>query len=505
MTADLRTLLHATAPAEVAEVDYEALARRGTRRRIAQRVAAGGTAALVLLAGASALLAGIGGDEPTILDRPQDGVLGTWEPLPDAPLTPRWSPVVVARDERVLVIGGQSLAPEGTEVAGSTFGDLVRLDGAVFDAEREAWTPVPAPPMPPVSWPAVAFDGERIALLGGETLTAVEGGGVHAGHLGLESGRAWQAAVWQEDSGWRTLPLPEGLAPRDPQLLTWSGDRLVVFGGSDDTTPFVDGAVWTEAGGWSSIPGAPLAPRTDGAVAVVGDHLVVWGGLRSRDRGDGTEDVQLFDDGAVFDLEVGTWSALPAGPLTPRWLGNQLGSWDVNVRVDGERILIAGGAAEGSDLPLDGAWLDLASMTWTPITPAPDAARYVTSLEGGTVAAADDQGAATLWRYDELDDAWDRFDSELPGGSLELAGVTSSGLLVHSIGHDGQWQDSPRLGVARSGERMVDERAPVTPRWKAAIAPLPDGALVWGGMTVDADGEAVVADQAADGVRLRLP
>jgi hypothetical protein len=508
VTADLRTLLHATAPDQVAEVDYEALARRGARRRITQRVVAGGAAALVLLAGVTAVVAGLDADDPAILDRPQGGVLGTWEPLPESPLSPRWEPIVVARDERVLVFRGTSFAPSGTEVGDSTFSELERQDGAIYDAGTDTWIAVPAPPTPPVAWPAVAFDGQRVAVLGGRTMTPVDGGGVYADHLGLYGERTWSAAMWEERSGWRALPFPEGFTTREPQLFTFSDGRLVVFGGAGDDQPYVDGAVWTEASGWSAIPPAPLEPRSGSAVAVVGDRLVVWGGhvVEVDDASDGLdEDETLFDDGAVYDLVTGAWAPLPPSPLAPRWLGTELGSWDANVRVDGERLLIAGGAAEGSDLPLDGAWLDLASATWGPITSAPDAARFVTQRPGGTAAVDDGGEVGVVWWYDETDDTWQRFDTDLPSGYLDVVELTAARLLVHSMGHDGQWQDSPRLAVPAASGRLVDERAPLAPRWKAAVAPLPDGALVWGGLLMRADGEAVQADQAADGVRLRLP
>jgi hypothetical protein len=500
VSADLGTLLRDTTPGVVDDLDVDRLLRRGVRRRWTKRV--GAAAALLAVVGTGSLIV-LGPDTidrlPVIGEAPQPAV-GEWHPLPAAPMSPREVATIATDGPSIAIFGGET--GEMAEVDGTMYSPVRAWDGAVYDALTDRWTAVPSPPLPPRDGANVELAGDQLVVVGGRGLTTVPGGGVSVdgGTLTLETARFDLAR-----RKWEPIGAPD-IAPRTPEVVTWDGDRLVIWGGDpQERPPLVDGATWTEEGGWTTIEAAPLAPRLGAAVAVVDDHLFVWGGYQPLD--DTGDDVELFADGALLDLGTMTWEAVPNAPLAARWIGHDGWPHRENVRVDGDRVLIVGGTRRGAELFRDGAWFDLGDRTWTPITPAPSDARFATARRGGVLAVDDDVSEAdpyvTLWRYDEALDRWDRTSTRLRT-SLEIHDLAPARIVVSAHGDDGRWQDSPRIGVWEAdSDRLVHTRPPLSPRWRTAIAPLPDGLLVWGGLNAEPVGdEGVDSRPAGDGARL---
>jgi hypothetical protein len=157
----------------------------------------------------------------------------------------------------------------------------------------------------------------------------------------------------------RTRPLPPSpLAARaEAAAAPLSDDAVAVWGGIGPTgRPLGDGAILRlDPLAWEPIPPAPILPRADPGVAAAAGTLVVWGG-KGR------------NDGAAYDAAPGSWSELPPTPLEPR----------VNHVLHAvEGSLLVWGGDDGSPAPpgphayVDGAALDLASATWSPVAPFP--------------------------------------------------------------------------------------------------------------------------------------
>lgn len=506
MSAELRTLLRDTEPATVADLDVDRVVRRGTRRRRAKRSGAAFAVAALLSVGSVAVLDGGPTDriEVAPLDETVEPVPAeAWTPLPPAPMGPRVGATVATAGDLVAFIGGET--DEQVTVGDTVHGSYWANDGAIYDAASEGWRIVPPAPLPIRSHGNVVLGERHLFLVGGVLLDPVPGGGVPASRSETTLDTVRFDLV---TSTWRRLDAPD-VAPRIPDVVSWDGERLVVWGGSswdEEATAYLDGATWTETDGWSTIPAAPLEPRSGTASAVVGDRIVVWGGTRAQDD---TRPEDLFADGAVYDLTEGTWTMLPDGPLSARWIGHDELPHRANVRIDGDRVLIAGGATTGTGQRLDGAWLDLRTGTWTAISPAPDAARFVTAHAGGLLAVDDEvtdtDPYVTLWRYDEDRDTWDRTDTRLRT-DLRVHAVSDERIVVSSTGDDGRWQDSPRLGIWEAGEPHLRHASPpLSGRMHASVSPLPDGALVWGGRLVEPVGdEGVESRPGQDGARLDL-
>ncbi|WP_052668301.1 hypothetical protein [Nitriliruptor alkaliphilus] len=513
MSADLRTLLLDTTPEEVPSLDVDLLVRRGARRRRAKRV---GAAAAVLAALAVGSVTVLGpategrlpviGQDPGPSEIPQEA----WRPLPEALMGPRERATIATDGDRVVFYGGES--DEQVEVDGTTWSSLTLTDGAIYDTGTDTWQGVPTGPLPARTGAHVELAGDQLVVVGGRELRAVAGaGGVPSEDqaLTLESSRFdLRTGVWHP------MGAPD-IAPRTPDLVVWDGERLVLWGGTDEVGfGRVDGATWTEDDGWTTIPSAPLDERFGAAVAVVEDRLVVWGGTVARSPGQGgepgSEDRGWAGDGAIYDLSTGSWEVMPDGPLSARWLGHDEWPHRENVRVDGDRILIVGGLTVGDVQERTGAWFDLDTGTWTPITPAPDQARYVTARRGGVIAVDDGpidgppppDPYVTLWRYDEAADRWDRTATRLR--DVEVHELSPERLVVSSIGDDGRWLDSPRIGIWQAGApALVHTRPPLSGRERAMVATTPDAVLVVGGREIEAIGrEAVQSRPVNDGARL---
>lgn len=110
-------------------------------------------------------------------------------------------------------------------------------------------------------------------------------------------------------------------------------------------------------GAWTSLnaTGAP-SPRQDPTCQLVGNQLIVWGGLDVATQ-------TLLATGALFDLSNGSWSAISAtGAPTRRFQASAL-AWQ-------DQFVIFGGRAHASieDAYADGgAIYDPATDSWTPL------------------------------------------------------------------------------------------------------------------------------------------
>jgi len=229
-------------------------------------------AALIAVFAAAAVVAGV------LLPRGENGgggnVITTPSPQPVRTLTPGiWQPAtdlgVALESPGVAVLGGAlwvigGLSPD----KGRPALDTVR----VYDPARRTWRDGPTLPIP-LDHAAVASDGSRIYVVGGQT--------------GTEGGKRVSAETYQldspDDSTWARVTSARLPQPRAAGALAWDGRRLVFAGGFTlpDKAPHAD--VWAlEDGQWRSI--GRLSQAREHMAAASADSGEVWfvGGYDQR-------------------------------------------------------------------------------------------------------------------------------------------------------------------------------------------------------------------------------
>ncbi|MGU3501997.1 Kelch repeat-containing protein [Mycobacterium sp. C31M] len=198
------------------------------------------------------------------------------------------------------------------------------------------------------------------------------------------------------------LPVPVQHA----MSVTWQGNPVVLGGwrAEGSNTKVATDQVWRVINGrWVALP--PLAqPRAAGAAAVVGDRLVVTGGVDADGR--------MLETTEVFD---GTAWSLGEDLPTPRQL--------LGAASDGKRIYTVGGNDGNADLATVEAY-DPAADSWAtlPAMPQPRSDLGVAMADARLVAAGGVSGGQTLKTVAVLDIATSSW-SELPEMSTPRHGM----------------------------------------------------------------------------------
>jgi len=173
---------------------------------------------------------------------------------------------------------------------------------------------------------------------------------------------------------WQPIPAAPTTGRVDSTIV-WSGSQVLVWGGRTLTQQFdevlpADGAGFDpETGTWTAIPAAPMAGRVGGVVAWGQDALYVWGGT-------GTEGA--LGDGARWNPAQGHWELLPQAPIDG---GPAVGAW-----LRGRLVVVTDTGA---------AAFDPSTLAWTMIAPAPvrPGWRVGALVDGGLVVVAFGDGA----------------------------------------------------------------------------------------------------------------
>ena len=304
MSDDIRALLEATTPTQLAEVDYGELPRRGRRRRRAKRVGSGVAvaSAAVVVAAVTTGLPGSGTGSVEVAQRPPedpvhtltaDGDLddvGAWSQLTTLPSGARVGAFADALpDGRVLVYGGRD---DGIG------GGLTRTDGLLIDPETSEVTPFPDPPLATGSYATADLAGDRLLVFGGAREQAA-------------------GAVYDVSAGeWTAIPAPTTSVGM--QVLGWNGEVLIT-GHTQQGPPAEQTIAPTETPPdppqqpvalhrWSYSEGqwAPAAPTplvggfVDAArYAFDGSRLAVWIHATSTDRQAG--------QAAIYNVDTDQW------------------------------------------------------------------------------------------------------------------------------------------------------------------------------------------------------
>jgi len=207
--------------------------------------------------------------------------------------------------------GAQMLVWGG--VNSSTFG---LADGSVYDPAADTWTPLPGAGSPSRRQGHTAvWDGTRMLVWGGSYRSLINSPLEYLG-----SGAAYDPGTGL----WSALATTGAPAPRDRHTTIWTGDRMLVWGGSNGPPLNTGGSYNPVTNTWTATPtaGAP-SHRADHTAVWSEDRMLVWGG-------------GIFDTGGFYDPVLAEWTAMPVE-------GAPLGRASHSAVFDGTAMLVFGG------------------------------------------------------------------------------------------------------------------------------------------------------------------
>jgi N-acetylneuraminic acid mutarotase len=200
---------------------------------------------------------------------------------------------------------------------------------------------------------------------------------------------------------------------------------MIIFGGTNGSTDFGDGAVFDLTHStWSalSLLGSPLSPRSlmHAFFDVPSQEVQFYGGINSNGS---------LSDGARFKLSDSSWTPLTSGPLSAR-----TGSASTS---SGSKLWIWGGV-DSSSLA-DGAIYDASSASWSQINSnqAPSARSMSMAVEASSQiilwGGRDDQGplqSGGIYTFDN--DSWSSMlqDSHTPSARYRHEGVWTGSTMI---------------------------------------------------------------------------
>lgn len=334
---------------------------------------------------------------------------GSWEQLPDAPLSSRENAVAVAIGDRALVVGGSdaSPCPPGADCVIPEEPSLT--DGAVYDSGTGQWQGIADAPVP-IEWAQTAVIGSSAYLWVPDTGRPV-------------SSQAFLRYDMDADE-WTELPLPPNGEDDYCCTIAAAGDRIVAYPGSDELGETADHLFDPATGEWSELPADPLSQTFDRVMVWSGTELILFAHELVPQPGSDGPSLSLV---AALDLGTGDWRELPDT--------GSLGGG--GVLVEGRIVDPRLGWADGGDVnnwgreyPYGGI-LDPDSGEWSELPNAPDG-----QDEFSAGLYTDDQAyylADRGWVLDLEAGEWDRIGVR-PGSSDDPDGPVTQGVSIAAVG-----------------------------------------------------------------------
>jgi hypothetical protein len=306
------------------------------------------------------------------------------------------------------------------------------------------WEELPPAPIDSRLNHTATWTGDRMIVWGGGTADQV-----------LADGAAWDPGAEE----WRAIP-EAPIEPRWAHEAFWTGEELLVWGGTAGPDHlaecYTDGALYDPvAGEWREVPPAPGGPRCGAAAAWTGEDLLVWGG---HDAVGPPRPGDLRDDGVAFSPETGEWRQLPAAPIAARH--GMVSAWT------GEELVVWGGTGAAGEQFADGAAFAPAADEWRAIADAPLQPRGGASgawLDGELIVFGGrdldvEEGARDLAdaaAYNPDADAW-RELPDLPAAQAD-ARTAWTGDVLYVVGDD---EAEPFVAYVAAEESWLPRPAP---------------------------------------------
>ncbi|MCR4318470.1 MAG: hypothetical protein NUW37_19175 [Planctomycetes bacterium] len=255
---------------------------------------------------------------------------------------------------------------------------------------------------------------------------------------------------------WRRLSSEGAPDGRGAFSAFWTGDKLIVWGGTSDGRTFPqNGGIYDPKEDKWTIMSDENAPegRFFHSAAWTGSKLVIWGG---GGRG-GPADVK--SDGAAYDLETDTWTKISEQDApSARFMANSV--WT------GTEMIVWGGIGEKEKPLSDGRAYDPETDSWSYISSLGNPggrAGYVAIFENdrmlvfGGFEDLEEQALSTGGFYDPAEDAWEGMsDENSPGGAMYQTVVSTGSEIIVFGGVRGQRErdatDSGGIYNLESGE-----------------------------------------------------
>jgi N-acetylneuraminic acid mutarotase len=177
------------------------------------------------------------------------------------------------------------------------------LDGAFvntggrYNPANNTWTATATANAPAVrSGVPSIWTGTEMLVWGGV-------GGSIISQFALSTGGRYNPAA----NTWAALPALNAPNPRTGHRAVWTGDEMLIWGGTDLTTNLNTGGRYNRAANsWSAIATNNVpSPRIEHTVVWDGTRMIVWGGAAGEN---------FLRDGGIYN------------PLTDGWLPTQLGT-----------------------------------------------------------------------------------------------------------------------------------------------------------------------------------
>lgn len=269
----------------------------------------------------------------------------------------------------------------------------VAADGAAYDPVARSWRMLPPAPLAPRSDAAAVWTGDAMVVWGGSD----------ADGLPLPDGAAYHPA----EDAWELLPAAP--IPQSFPELIWTGRQLVLL----EAAPLSGLAYDPSARAWTTIPAAPFDGAYELAAAWIGDRLVA---LASRKD----------DRSAVlasWDPASGAWSPPEQAGIAKGWFLGPI--WD------GRRILFVNPGVELLDGGPTSALFDPATRAWTTVNPLPEGvvAGYPRVWTGDEVVFVG-MGADDAAAYDPDANAWRSLASPDEGPRHDASAVWADGTVL---------------------------------------------------------------------------
>jgi len=442
-----------------------------------------------------------------------DPATNTWAAttLVGAPLR-RSEHVAVWTGTRMVIWGG--LSPDGYQAT-----------GGVYDPVGDTWTATTTANAPSSrTLHTGLWTGAELIVWGGEGpggVRPVDGGRYNPASdtwtatslTGAPAGRLWPTGVWTGtemivwgggffngssfsyvDTGgrynpatdtWTTTSLVNAPSARALHSAVWTGDRMIVWGGSNGTGAFGTGGRYdpvSDTWAATSTSSAAAARRSHAAVWT-GSVMIVWGGLGANS--------EIYNAGGRYDPVADTWlptqlfnAVEPRHSLTAVWTGATMMVW--------------GGQGYGSFRLDNGGRYDPVTNVWTAIASSPPIAprhKHTAIWTGSQMIVwggqdASDAGLGTGARYDPATDSWSVMtNTSAPPQRYSHTAVWTGSVMIVWGGRDtsalntgGRYNPLTNTWAATSIVSAPTARAGHSAVWTG------DSMVVWGGSAVTNSG-----------------
>jgi N-acetylneuraminic acid mutarotase len=343
--------------------------------------------------------------------------------------------------------------------------------GYHYDPVADDWSGLISSPLAARANHTSVWTGTEVVVWGGVNSS---GGSTY-----LADGARWNPSTWQ----WTAMSATGAPEGRSSHSANWTGDRMIVWGGTRDNGKLDNGAIYDpQADNWVPMSGDGAPSRRAGHTTVwTGDEILVWGG-----RGPGVIRVQ---SGGRYLVANDSWAALPVGYPDDRF--------DHTVVWTGVEMIVWGGtdSARIENVNSGGLYdpvLDVWRQTALTNAPAPRSVHSAVWADGEMIVWGGREGPlpehprmASGGRYDPVTDSWvETTEIGAPEARCDHRAVWTGAEMIVWGGTRALWD---YLDTGASYDPLGDTWAPTSldsspsGRDDFSMVWTGDEAIVWGG------------------------